>query len=118
MGTAHVFDIYAEVGAPPEKVLAVGGGTKNAVWMQATSDLSGARQLVCERTLGASYGDAFLAAVAVGAAVPKDIARWNPVVRSVPPEEVPAYRCSYPLWQDLYRQTRGIAHALDQAARE
>jgi xylulokinase len=112
MGTAHVFDTYAEVGAAPEKVLAVGGGTKNALWLQATSDLAGVRQLVCEKTLGASYGDAFLAAVAVGAAMPEEITRWNPVARTVTPESVGAYRRSYPLWKRLYAQTRDIAHAL------
>jgi xylulokinase len=112
MGTAHVFDTYRELGAAPARVLAVGGGTQNAVWMQATSDLSGARQLVCEKTMGASYGDAFLAAVAVGAAMPDEITRWNPVARMVTPEPVEAYARQYPLWQALYRQTRDIAHDL------
>ena len=114
MGTAHVFDTYAEVGAAPDRVLAVGGGTKNAVWMQATSDLTGARQLVCEKTIGASYGDAFLAAVAVGAAMPEEIGRWNPVARTVTPEPVAAYARTYPLWKLLYAQTSDIAHALGQ----
>jgi xylulokinase len=112
MGTAHVFDTYVEVGAAPDKVLAVGGGTKNAVWMQATSDLAGAKQLVCDKTMGASYGDAFLAAVAVGAAMPEEIGRWNPVARMVTPEPVAAYARQYPLWKRLYAQTADIAHAL------
>ncbi|MCU0827801.1 MAG: FGGY-family carbohydrate kinase [Tabrizicola sp.] len=115
MGTAHVFDTYAEVGAVPERVLAVGGGTKNAVWMQATSDLTGARQLVCDKTIGASYGDAFLAAVAVGAAMPEEIGRWNPVARMVTPNHVAAYATAYPLWKRLYAQTADIAHALGSA---
>jgi xylulokinase len=114
MGTAHVVDTYREVGAAPRRVLAVGGGTKNAVWLQATSDLAGARQLVCEKTIGASYGDAFLAAVAVGAARPDEIARWNPVARTVTPEDVPAYARQYPLWKRLYTATRDIAHCLPE----
>ena len=112
MGTAHVFDTCREVGASPSRVLAVGGGTQNAVWMQATSDLAGVPQLVCEKTIGASYGDAFLAAVAVGAAMPEEITRWNPVSRTVSPEVVPAYAKQYPLWQALYTRTKDIAHAL------
>jgi xylulokinase len=40
MATAHVFDTYRELDAAPTKVLSVGGGTKNALWMQATSDLA------------------------------------------------------------------------------
>jgi xylulokinase len=112
MGTAHVLDTCREVGATPERVLAVGGGTQNAVWMQATSDVGRVPQLVCEKTIGASYGDAFLAAVAIGAAMPDEITRWNPVARTVTPEPVAAYARQYPLWQALYRQTKDIAHAL------
>lgn len=112
MGTAHVFDTCREVGAAPSRVLAVGGGTQNAVWMQATSDLARTSQLVCEKTMGASYGDAFLAAVAVGAVMPDEITRWNPVARTVTAEPVAAYDRQYPLWKALYLQTRDIAHAL------
>jgi xylulokinase len=112
MGTAHVTDTYREAGAAPARVLAVGGGTKNAVWLQATSDLTGLTQRVPARTLGASYGDAFLAALAVGAAAPGDIDRWNPVAREIAPERVAAYERQYPLYRALYEATRGIAHAL------
>ena len=112
MGTAHVLDTYREVGAAPDRVLAVGGGTQNAVWMQATSDLGKTPQLVCEKTIGASYGDAFLAAVAVGAVMPDEITRWNPVSRTVTPAAVPAYDRQYPLWLELYTRTKDIAHAL------
>jgi xylulokinase len=80
--------------------------------MQATSDLAGLPQLVCEKTVGASYGDAFLAAVATGAAMPEEIGRWNRVVRTVEPQPDPAYARQYPLWKALYRQSRDIAHAL------
>ncbi|MBA3910117.1 MAG: carbohydrate kinase [Rhodobacter sp.] len=112
MGTAHVFDTYRELAAAPTRVLAVGGGTQNAVWLQATSDLAGTPQSVCGKTMGASYGDAFLAAVAIGAARPEDITRWNPVARTVTPEAVPAYDRQYPLWKRLYLQTRDIAEGL------
>jgi xylulokinase len=107
-GTAHVLETYAQVGASPKRVLAVGGGTKNALWLQATSDLGGITQLVCEKTVGASFGNAFLAAVAIGAAKADDIAHWNPVQRQVTPEGVPAYAVQYPLWKRLYTQTRDI----------
>lgn len=111
-GTAHVLDTYAELGASPKRLLAVGGGVKNAVWLQATSDISGMGQIVCEKTVGASYGDAFLAAVAVGRATAGEIAEWNPVARVVTPEKVPAYARQYPLFKRLYDQTRDIAHEL------
>lgn len=111
-GTAHVLDTYRELDAFPHRILAVGGGTKNAVWLQATSDISGAGQIVCEKTVGASYGDAFLAATAVGKAMPDEIVEWNPVARTVRAEAVPAYARQYPLFKRLYLQTRDIAHEL------
>jgi xylulokinase len=111
-GTGQILETYREAGADPRTVFAVGGGTKNAVWMQATSDLGQVPQVVRQRTVGASYGDAFMAAVAVGAAKPGQIADWNPVVRTVMPESVPAYERQYPLWKALYDRTKDIAHAL------
>ena len=59
--THHIFDTYAEAGAPPSTIVAVGGGLRNRIWTQATSDASGLRQEVREVSIGASYGDAFLA---------------------------------------------------------
>jgi xylulokinase len=111
-GTAHVLETYAEVGASPNRVLAVGGGTKNQLWLQATSDFGGVPQQVCEKTIGASYGDAFLAALAIGTARPEDIQTWNPDASTVTPETVPAYTTQYPLWKRLYTQTRDLMQAL------
>jgi xylulokinase len=111
-GTAHVLETYAEAGASPAQVMAVGGGTKNTLWLQATSDIAGVAQQVCAKTVGASYGNSFLAAVAIGAVKPADIARWNPNEWTVQSESVPAYAVQYPLWKRLYAQTRDIMQAL------
>ena len=73
MGTAHVIETYREIDHAPERCLAVGGGTKNPLWLQATSDFGNIPQILCEKTIGASFGDAFLAACAIGAAQPEDI---------------------------------------------
>jgi xylulokinase len=62
--------------------------------------------------VGASFGNAFLAAVAIGAAQPADIARWNPNASTVQPQNVPEYAVQYPLWRRLYAQTTDIMHAL------
>ena len=111
--TAHVLETYAELGAVPRQVMAVGGGVKNAVWLQATSDLSATPQILSQNAFGASFGDAFLAALAVGAVQPDDISTWNPTAGRIIPETVPAYARQYPLWKRLYSQTRDIAHALE-----
>lgn len=108
--TRHIIDTYAEAGSPPSRVLAVGGGTKNAPWLQATSDFAGVEQQVCRVTTGASYGDCWLAAQALGD--PVRIEDWNPVDQVVRPERVPAYDRQYPLFLKLYEATKDIAHAL------
>jgi len=110
--TRHITDTYAEAGSPPHRVLAVGGGTKNKPWMQATSDLTGLDQSVCGITTGASYGDAYLAALAVGLAQPGDIARWNPVDYIVPAQSHAAYARQYPIFRALYAQTKDLMAAL------
>lgn len=106
--TRHITDTFAEAGAPPLRVRAVGGGTQNAPWLQATSDLTGLPQTVCTVSTGASLGDAFLAALATGHAVPADITRWNPPARVVDPEPDPAYDRLWPLYRRLYDKTRDI----------
>ncbi|WP_426031352.1 FGGY-family carbohydrate kinase [Cypionkella sp. TWP1-2-1b2] len=115
-GTAHVMEVCRALGTEPVRVLAVGGGTKNAVWMQATSDIGAVPQIVAENTIGASYGDAFLAAVAVGRVLPDEISVWNPVARVVQPVAEAVYARQYPLWKRLYSQSRDVAHELGGGA--
>ena len=94
------------------RLLAVGGGTQNALWLQATSDITGIDQVVCARTTGASYGDAFLAALAVGLVERADIARWNPAERVIAAQTNPVYEQAHGLFRRLYTQTRDIAAEL------
>jgi xylulokinase len=110
--TAHISESYWAADAAPTQIRAVGGGTQNAVWLQATSDLTNLPQTICEKSVGASFGDAFLAACAIGRARPADIAQWNPPLRQIIPAPDPAYEKQYPLWRALYTQTRDIAHKL------
>ncbi|MEQ8738153.1 MAG: carbohydrate kinase, partial [Hoeflea sp.] len=97
----------------PSRVLAVGGGTKNKPWLKATSNLTGLDQIVCTVTTGASYGDAFLAALAVGEAEPGDMAKWNPAGEVIKAETHAAYDRQYPLFLKLYQQTRDIMADLE-----
>ena len=111
-GTRHVTDTFAGLGQAPTRLLAVGGGTKNALWLQATSDIIGIDQVVCDKTAGASYGDAFLAALAIGAVQRSDISKWNPAVRTIHATANPVYDKSYKLFRRLYEQTKDIAAEL------
>ncbi|MFT5798973.1 MAG: xylulokinase [Paracoccaceae bacterium] len=111
-GTRHVTDTFAELGQKPTRLLAVGGGTKNALWLQATSDITGIDQIVCEKTIGASYGDAFLAAMAVGLVERADISKWNPVATTITAQPNATYDRAYGLFRRLYEQTKDIAQEL------
>ncbi|PWJ21899.1 FGGY-family carbohydrate kinase [Jannaschia seohaensis] len=112
MGTAHVLETYRAGVADPARVLAVGGGVRNAVWLQATSDLGGVAQSLCRSSVGASLGDAFIAGCAVGACAPADVAAWNLVEREVRPVAREVYARAYPLWRELYEGTKAVAHRL------
>jgi xylulokinase len=114
-GTNHIFETYADVGQEPAKIYAVGGGTKNRVWAQATSDISGRPQIVREKTIGASYGDAFLAAMAVGDAKAADIEQWNPVATTFAPDSAlrDRYAKLYSVFRDLYPATRKDMAVID-----
>jgi xylulokinase len=115
-GTRHVLDTFAEAGVPVENIYAVGGGVKNAVWSQSTSDISGIGQIVCEKTIGASYGDAFLAAVGVGDAKVSDIKSWNPVARQLIPDATASgvYARQYGIFRALYERTHDLMALLDR----
>ena len=109
-GTAHIIETYRDIGQMPKKLLAVGGGTKNRIWAQATSDVSGMAQTVCRKTIGACYGDAFLAALAVGDVRKKDIRGWNPEERRIVPDRRnrAVYERQYRVFKALYQQTKGL----------
>jgi xylulokinase len=110
LGTQHVTDTFAEAGIAPSHVEAVGGGTNNALWLQATSDTTGLTQNVRSKTMGASYGDAFLAALGVGDVKKDDIHVWNPAHRSVQPISANAsiYHNSYQTFRDLYERNKEL----------
>lgn len=116
LATRHVTETWAEAGVVPERTRAVGGGTRNRVWLQATSDACGLTQEVCARTTGAAYGDAFLAALAVGLVGEGDIARWNPVAETVPARAQPVYDRRFAAFRGLYEGTKDVAHALAREA--
>lgn len=107
-GTNHIVETYLNAGERPRKVLAVGGGTKNKVWAQATSDVSGLTQTLCNRTIGASYGDAFLAALGVGDVKRADIRAWNPVASEIVPNPSEVYRRQYGVYREIYARTKDL----------
>jgi xylulokinase len=109
-GTNHIIETYVEAGCAPRTIVAVGGGARNRIWLQATSDISGRVQALRAQTIGASYGDAFLAALAVGDVERETILEWNPVAGEISPHSANAevYARQFAIYKDLYRSTRNL----------
>ncbi|MYE37309.1 MAG: carbohydrate kinase, partial [Rhodobacteraceae bacterium] len=117
-GTRRILDTYREVDAFPKKVFAVGGGTKNKIWLQSNSDMSNIEQHICKYSLGASYGDAFLAALALGNVKKEDIFDWNPFDKTIYPNPKKVYDETYPHFIKLYEETKDIASEISAIQRK
>lgn len=112
-GTNHIFETYSEAGASPKRLMAVGGGTKNRIWLEATSNISDLPQIMSQKSMGASYGDAFLAALGIGDVAREDIVKWNPAESQVQPITDPAYARRFAMFKALYENTKGLMAELD-----
>ena len=101
-------------GADIRRIVAVGGGTQGELWLQVVSDVTGLPQEVPLVTVGASYGAAFLAAVATADGVSPTITEWNPVARTIQPDPsaASAYDALYDRYRRPYSATRDIVHEL------
>ena len=59
-------DIFRQNDVKIKTVYAVGGGTKAPAWMQIICDILGVELVTADVTVGASFGDAVMAAIGVG----------------------------------------------------
>jgi xylulokinase len=59
------FKVFAENRLAINKIMVVGGGTKNPQWMQIIADISGNTMTMPAVTIGASFGDAMMAAMGI-----------------------------------------------------
>jgi xylulokinase len=92
--------------------VAVGGGTRSGLWTQIVSDVTGLPQELPAETIGASYGDALLAAEGAGlVAAGSSWARPRAVVEP-DLDRAGAYDLLYGLYRALYPATSEIQHAL------
>ncbi|MFI5614501.1 FGGY-family carbohydrate kinase [Amycolatopsis sp. NPDC051903] len=109
-GVRHNLETMGPAGG--RRLVAVGGGTQGRVWTEIVSDVTRAEQHVPTETIGAAFGDALLAAVAVGLA--PDAGAWNPVAEVVRPDPARAdlYDEFYARYRALYPATADIAHFL------
>ena len=113
-GVRHNIETLAQLGAQTRRVVAVGGGAQTDTWLQIVSDVTGLRQEVPSLTLGACYGDAFLAGCAAGLLRREQITEWVRPGRIVEPAAPlrPTYDALYGDYLDLYQDSRRVVHRL------
>jgi xylulokinase len=111
-GIRQILDFLEDTAGRPDRILAVGGGTQGRLWTQIVSDITGREQLVPEVTIGASYGDALLAAIGMGL-VPPDT-DWARVDYQVRPraETRETYDTLFGAYLDLHPATVDFQHLL------
>jgi len=119
-GTAFAIRMNLEAmqknGAQIHHGVAVGGGSANDLWLQTVSDVTGMPQYIPEKTIGASYGNAFLAGLASGTIESVDVLKkqWVKIAEKVQPnpQHKAAYDELYEMFKELYLGTRPVVHRL------
>jgi xylulokinase len=117
-GIRHNLETFSQIGAKIKRIVAVGGGAQSDTWPQIVSDVCGVTQTMPDITVGASYGNAFLAGCAIGLLKPADINSWVKSDRLIEPDQKnkKKYDVMYKDYLSLYTQTKGIVHRLSKVA--
>jgi xylulokinase len=117
-GLRHNIETMAAVDAMPKRLVAVGGGVNDELWLQICSDVTHMPQEIPERTMGAAYGDAYLAGYAAGVFTDSKPLReqWVKIAHTIQPnpEAGSVYDELYPIYRRLYQNTRAEMRQLAQ----
>lgn len=112
---AQHFEVFRENQVEIRTIHAVGGGTKAPIWMQIISDILGMEIITADVTVGASFGDAVMAAIGVGffggfAEIRKYIRpgrRYRPDMQNHE-----RYKPYVQIFGELYRRNRDLMYRL------
>lgn len=115
---AQHFEILEEDHLPVKKIMAVGGGTKNRIWLQAVADILGRPVYTAKVTFGAAFGDAIMAALGGGA-----YSDWSELEQVIEPAEIiepnmeahQVYQNQREIFDSLYRNNRDLMHRGEKA---
>jgi xylulokinase len=114
-GIRHNLDVVSERGGTSQLAIAVGGGTKNDLWLQIVSDVTGIQQLVPALTIGAAYGDSYLAGLGTGYFVHlHDVKNWVKPRKTINPnlENHEIYGKYYKQYREMYPSIKNNLHSL------
>lgn len=116
-GINHNIETFQSIGTNIKRVIAVGGGAQSRLWLQIVSDVAGVNQILPDLTIGASYGDAFLAGLASGLFEQEAINDWVKVKDVIEPDpsNQEKYRDLFQEYLNLYGSTCEIIHRLSGA---
>jgi xylulokinase len=106
----HHIDLGREAGLTPTRIVATGGGTQVAIWMQALADCTGLPVDVAAVPEGAALGSAFIARCVAGLEGSMlDASRWAATARTVEPDAdwVAAAETRYARFRDLSAEAAG-----------
>lgn len=112
----RIMQVLREHGVFPQRIMAVGGGAKNAVWMQIVSDILGEKLYIPEITVGASYGDALMAMIGTGALSGfHDLEPMIHIGQTVVPDDAchAQYTEKKEIFWSLYEKTKTVMHQLN-----
>jgi len=111
-GVRQILEFLDEAVGPARRIVAVGGGTQGGLWTQIVTDVCAREQLLPSQTIGASYGDALLAAIGAGVLPPET--DWSQVSGRVEPDpaNTELYDELYRAYGELYLATREQVHRL------
>lgn len=112
---AQHFKIIEEHGVKINKIMAVGGGTKNPKWMQIIADITGKSISTAGVTIGASFGDAMMAAMGIHYfdsfdSLSKIIKRGESYTPNMENNKI--YQKYQDIFEELYTSTKHLMHRL------
>ena len=113
-GIRQILELLESDINPIQRLVAVGGGTQGGLWTQIVSDVTGRAQQLPAQAIGASYGDALMAAIGTGQVSANT--DWTVTARTVTPTDTTRelYHGLYRIYCDLYPATKATTHYLAQ----
>lgn len=111
-GVRQILSFMGAAAEETSRLVAVGGGTQSRLWLQIVSDVTGREQSLPRQAIGASYGDAHMAAIGTGTISPET--DWAVIKETVQPNPQTAelYDELFDAYDALYPATRETMHRL------